>query len=184
MIGLDYSTYLYCTSFLHVVQHGFSSSYHQRADHVARHPSPKGASMEWSRVPGNQKKKKKRNPLHLHLVGRCDLFWKTPPSPIQKRKSPELHACKVCFSATHRKYSTIRRNWRKRGFAHSARLFFSFHHDGRILFLEGGSERPEDGPTTGKFNYWQMAQRTCLFASLSSSSIALWLFKYRTVYVV
>lgn len=23
-------------------------------------------------------------------------------------------------------------------------------------FLEGGSERPEDGPTTGKFNYWQI----------------------------
>lgn len=32
----------------------------------------------------------------------------------------------------------------------------SSSHDVRIPFLEGGSERPEDGPTTGKFNYWQI----------------------------
>lgn len=40
--------------------------------------------MEWSRVPGNQKKKKKKkNPLHLHLVGRCDFYFgEHPPAPL------------------------------------------------------------------------------------------------------
>lgn len=40
----------------------------------------------------------------------------------------------------------MRRNWRETSFLHSARLFL----------FGGGSERPEDGPTTGKFNYWQI----------------------------
>lgn len=49
----------------------------------------------------------------------------------------------------------MRRNWRETSFSHSARLFFSITR-WKDSFLEGGSERPEDGPTTGKFNYWQI----------------------------
>lgn len=98
--------------------------------------------MEWSRVPGNQKKKKKKkkNPLQLHLAGRCDLFWKTPPPLFkEEEKSPEPYACKVCFSATHGRYSTMRRNWRENEFfTFGQTLLFFSSHDGRIPFLEGG----------------------------------------------
>lgn len=143
MIGPGHSTYLYSTPFLYVVQHGFSSSYsHQRVGHVARHPtSPKGALMEWSRyqVIKRRGKKKKKNPLHLHLAGRCDLFWKLPLPYSRRRKSPEPY---VYAKYTSRQriggtYSTMRRNWRENEFFTFGQTLLFPSHDVRIPFWRG-----------------------------------------------
>lgn len=113
------------------------------------HPSLKGASMEWSRYQVIKKKRKKKNPLHLHLAGRCDLFWKTPPLPFpcsEKKESRTICLCKVCFSATYRKYCTyrtLRRNWRETSFCTFGQtlLFFFLSHDVSLKNSFEGSER-------------------------------------------
>lgn len=49
----------------------------------------------------------------------------------------------------------MRRNWRETSFSHSG-IGQTLHHTMEGFLFGGGSERPEDGPTTGKFNYWQI----------------------------
>lgn len=156
MIGPGHSTY--CT--VHPSYTSYSMDSRRLTHQTCRPcgetpPSPKGGHR-WSGVEYqicNQKrrrKKKKRNPLHLHLAGRCDLFWK-PPSPIQRRKSPEPYA--YAKYASRQQMSETGEN----EFSHSARLFFYLSSRCKDSFLEGGlSVFPEDGPTTGKFNYWQI----------------------------
>lgn len=91
--------------------------------------------MEWSGVPGNQKKTKKKNPLHLHLAGRCDLFWNNPLFKKKKKVQNRMHAK---YASRQRIGGTVRcaETGEKTSFAHSARLFFS-SHDGRIPFWRG-----------------------------------------------
>lgn len=119
------------------------SSYHQRADHVARHPtSPKGALMEWSRyqVIKRRGKKKKKNPLHLHLAGRCDFYFgKHPPSPspIQRRKSRTACMQSMLLGNAWEVQYDAQKLERKRVF-HIRPDSSSSSHDVRIPFLEGG----------------------------------------------
>lgn len=117
--------------------------------------------MEWSRVPGNQKKREKKeeeestSPAFSRSLR--FILENSPPLFKKKRKvQNRMHAKYASRQRIGGTYSTIRRNWRKRVFHIRPDSSFLFITRCKDSLLEGGSERPEDGPTTGKFNYWQI----------------------------
>lgn len=100
--------------------------------------------MEWSRVPGNQKKREKKeeeestSPAFSRSLR--FILENSPPLFKKKKKSPEPYAY-AKYASRQRiggTYSAMRRNWRENEFfTFGQTLLFFSSHDVRIPFWRG-----------------------------------------------
>lgn len=113
--------------------------------------------MEWSRYLVIKKKKEEEESTSPAFSRSLRFILERPLFKQKKKKvQNRMHAKYV---SRQRIGSTVRcaeTGEKTSFFTFGQTLLFFSSHNVRIPFLEGGSERPEDGPTTGKFNYWQI----------------------------